>query len=335
MENTVYSRLLTYNIALAVLFSVLAFMLLDTELSSLVRSFTFVCAIAAWAVPAYGWYLQNEGDEEPSIALSETQAEAPAEAEPLEDVNHQAESTHDVTNTNVVPLQPHTESLLPLLKDAIDKAQRSKQQSTTSLETLQALTEASRKMDDAVNAIASKTAASRQIVEQSVVKSDTADSTSQSLQTAASRIGKVLQLIQEIAEQINLLALNATIEAARAGDAGKGFAVVASEVKNLASQTAKATEEIGAQVQEIQTVSEDVVHTLSAIKEDIMHVAEHANDISGAVEQQKDTTKHITEGLTKAQNESGTLSETIDAFVTSAHEASSSLESETRQAEVA
>jgi methyl-accepting chemotaxis protein len=97
-----------------------------------------------------------------------------------------------------------------------------------------------------------------------VAEVDRTNATVESLSSAAHRIGDVVKLIQDIASQTNLLALNATIEAARAGEAGKGFAVVANEVKSLANQTAKATEEIGAQIAEIQTVS---VGAVDAIRE--------------------------------------------------------------------
>src|SRR4029077_8289511 len=93
----------------------------------------------------------------------------------------------------------------------------------------------------------------------------TTDARITQMSVVAERIGHVLKLITDIAEQTNLLALNATIEAARAGDAGRGFAVVASEVKHLASQTAKATEEIAGQIADIQAVTKDSVSAIQEI----------------------------------------------------------------------
>jgi len=113
------------------------------------------------------------------------------------------------------------------------------------------------------------------------------------LAQTAQRIGDVLTLIQDIAEQTNLLALNATIEAARAGDAGKGFAVVASEVKNLAGQTAKATDEIQAQIQEIQTASRDAVDAIGSIGDAVTSLDEMSASVAAAVEQQSSTTNEI------------------------------------------
>ena len=104
------------------------------------------------------------------------------------------------------------------------------------------------------------------------------------------RIGEVVGLITGIAGQTNLLALNATIEAARAGDAGKGFAVVASEVKNLASQTAKATEEIKPQIVQIQQATESAVAAIEAIAGRIDEVSAIATTIAAAVEQQSGAT---------------------------------------------
>jgi methyl-accepting chemotaxis protein len=117
--------------------------------------------------------------------------------------------------------------------------------------------------------------------------------TVEGLAQAAEKIGGIVQLINEIASQTNLLALNATIEAARAGDAGKGFAVVASEVKNLATQTAKATEEISSQIGSMQTVTQDAVGAMQKIRSTIDRVNEIASAIASAVEEQSAATKEI------------------------------------------
>jgi methyl-accepting chemotaxis protein len=113
------------------------------------------------------------------------------------------------------------------------------------------------------------------------------------LAEAAGRIGEVVRLISDIAGQTNLLALNATIEAARAGDAGKGFAVVASEVKSLAAQTARATEEIGSQVGQIQSATGHAVGAIQGIAATIDKVNEVVSSISAAVEEQGSATAEI------------------------------------------
>ena len=117
----------------------------------------------------------------------------------------------------------------------------------------------------------------------------------QGLAKAADKIGEVVTLIQDIAEQTNLLALNATIEAARAGDAGKGFAVVAGEVKNLASQTSKATEDITAQIQGIQDATKDAVKSMEVIHNTIRDIDHIAGSVASAVEQQNAATSQISE----------------------------------------
>src|SRR3546814_15338718 len=108
---------------------------------------------------------------------------------------------------------------------------------------------------------------------QATEEAERGDSRIQALAATAQQIGDVITLIQDIAEQTNLLALNATIEAARAGEAGKGFAVVASEVKSLASQTARAAEEIRSQIEEIQSASREAVETIKAIPGGVQSVA--------------------------------------------------------------
>ena len=136
--------------------------------------------------------------------------------------------------------------------------------------------------------------------QEAVDKATHSHQTVQELVSSAQRIGEIVSLISDIAEQTNLLALNATIEAARAGDAGKGFAVVASEVKNLANQTAKATEEISAQITNIQAVTEDAAKSITSISESINTVSENTTSVSNAVNQQNNATREIAENVEQA-----------------------------------
>ncbi len=121
-----------------------------------------------------------------------------------------------------------------------------------------------------------------------------------SLAEAAEKIGEVVALINDIASQTNLLALNATIEAARAGEAGKGFAVVASEVKSLATQTAKATDDIRAQIASIQGETQSAVQAIRSISSTIMAVNEISSSIASAVEEQTAATQEITRNVQQA-----------------------------------
>ena len=128
---------------------------------------------------------------------------------------------------------------------------------------------------------------------------------------AAEHIGEVVRLISDIANQTNLLALNATIEAARAGEAGKGFAVVASEVKSLAGQTAKATDEIGQQIAEIQSATNGAAGAISQIAATVEEVNGIAAQIAGAVEQQAQATGEITRNVQEAAHGTQTVNDTV------------------------
>ncbi len=141
---------------------------------------------------------------------------------------------------------------------------------------------------------------SSRITEQAEREAATTTTTVAGLSDAAQKIGEVVVLINSIASQTNLLALNATIEAARAGEAGKGFAVVASEVKNLANQTAKATEEIQAQVQQMQAVTGDSVQAIERIATTIAQMGDVTRSIAAAVEQQNDATLGIARNVAEA-----------------------------------
>src|SRR5207244_308921 len=143
------------------------------------------------------------------------------------------------------------------------------------------------------------------------------------LTSAGEKIGDVLRLIGAIASQTNLLALNATIEAARAGEAGRGFAVVASEVKQLASQTAKATEEIGTQIASMQHATADSVAAIKAISTTINRVSEIATVIAAAVEEQGVATQEIARNVQNAAKGTIQVADNIGDVSTGAKETGS------------
>ena len=165
---------------------------------------------------------------------------------------------------------------------------------------VQSVTAAVEEMSASVKEIASQVGKSSSLITETVNKTQQADKTTQTLSEAVTQISGILDLIQNIAGQINLLALNATIESARAGDAGKGFAVVASEVKSLAGQTSKATEQIATQINSVQQASREVVAVLKIIKDSISEVSQYASGIASAVEEQSAATNDISRNMQQA-----------------------------------
>jgi methyl-accepting chemotaxis protein len=164
----------------------------------------------------------------------------------------------------------------------------------------QTVAAATEELAASVNEISRQVAEAARIARDAVAESGRADGTMGTLAERAGRIGAVVQMISTIAGQTNLLALNATIEAARAGEAGKGFAVVAAEVKQLAQQTARATDEIGQQIGEIQSATEAAVAAIRGVAETIRRVDGAAAAISAAVEQQGAATREIARSVEAA-----------------------------------
>jgi methyl-accepting chemotaxis protein len=170
-------------------------------------------------------------------------------------------------------------------------------QASTNVQSVASSTE---EMSSSVAEIARQVGESSNIAKEAVGQAQKTDQRINKLAQAATRIGDVTQLITSIAEQTNLLALNATIEAARAGEAGKGFAVVAQEVKQLASQTAKATSEISTQIGEMQAATQDSVAAIKEIGGTIGRISDIATTIASAVEQQGAATHEITRNVQQA-----------------------------------
>jgi methyl-accepting chemotaxis protein len=165
---------------------------------------------------------------------------------------------------------------------------------------VESVTSAADQLSSSIAAISQQVSDATTIAQAAVTEAQETNETMRGLADATSRIGEVVSLITDIANQTNLLALNATIEAARAGDAGKGFAVVANEVKNLASQTARATEDIGKQIQEVQTVSDRAVSAIGSISATISRIDEIAAGIAEAIREQGGATAEITRSVDQA-----------------------------------
>ena len=159
---------------------------------------------------------------------------------------------------------------------------------------------ATEQMNGAIREISEQVQQSATIAREAVAQATTTNDTVVALEKSAGQIGEVVQLISEIAEQTNLLALNATIEAARAGEAGKGFAVVASEVKELATQTAKATDNISQQIETIQSGTSSAVNAIDTISGTIGKIDEIASAIAAAIEEQATTTGEISHNVQQA-----------------------------------
>jgi methyl-accepting chemotaxis protein len=190
-------------------------------------------------------------------------------------------------------LEASSESLSRTAHEAANRSDQVARAAEVSAQNVQTVASASEEMAASANEIANQVNQAKDVSHAAELKARDADATVRELRSAALRIGEVVDLITEIASQTNLLALNATIEAARAGEAGRGFAVVASEVKRLAEQTAKATEDIAAQIAGIQGATDGAVHALGGISSTIGEINQISTAIAASVEEQTAAIREI------------------------------------------
>jgi methyl-accepting chemotaxis protein len=213
--------------------------------------------------------------------------------------------------TAAAGMQTTAQSMTATASDASARAATVGAASERSSNNVATVAAAAEQLSGSVAEIARRVMQSSEIASKAVTEAGRTNATVQLLSSGAEKIGDVVQLIHSIAAQTNLLALNATIEAARAGESGRGFAVVASEVKALASQTAKATEEISAQVAAMQASTSDAVLSISGISGTIGQMSEITLSISSAVEQQGAATREIARNIQSVAAGSSEVSDNI------------------------
>ncbi len=230
----------------------------------------------------------------------------------ISNFNESMSQVVDSVSTASSELQTASQSMLGTAEQTDNQASEAAIASESASGNVQSVASAAEELSASIQEIGQQASQSSEIATRAASQADETNSKVAGLVESAQEVGQVVSLIQDIAEQTNLLALNATIEAARAGDAGKGFAVVASEVKGLASQTAKATEQIAKQIAGIQTATTDSAEAIEAIGTTIREIHEIATSVASAVEEQGVVTQGIAQNVQETSDGTHRVASSID-----------------------
>ena len=263
------------------------------------------------------------------LAAREEEARAArrARAERIQALNEQFDSSVGeilgAVTSAATELRATAESMTGIAGQTQERANAvavASEQTSTNVQTVATATE---QLSASVREIARQVESSNEMTQSAARHAVDTQTVVRGLAEAADHIGRVVEMITDIAAQTNLLALNATIEAARAGEAGKGFAVVANEVKNLASETSKATEEIETRVQGIQSETRNAIKAIEAIVNAIGEVNNVAGTIASAVEQQNGATREVAQNVQQAAQGTQEVTQNISGVSTAANDAGS------------
>lgn len=263
-------------------------------------------------------------------ALEEEQRQAAERAETekraamnrlADDFEHSVGGIVNGVASAATELNGTAQSMTTISTEVKSQAESVSESSVVASGNVQTVAAASEELASSIQEISRQVAQSTQISDKAVSAVDGTARRMESLRASADKIGEVVNLINDIAEQTNLLALNATIEAARAGEAGKGFAVVASEVKNLANQTAKATDEIGGQVEGVASATREAVDAMTEIAAVIQEMSHISSAIAAAIEEQDAATGEIARNVQEASRNTDEVTSVIGNVTAASSEA--------------
>ncbi len=265
------------------------------------------------------------------LRAEQEQQKAKAEAEKRQAMHTMADgfeqsvkSVVTEVSASATQMQGNAERLSTLAGETKSNSAIVSSSATTAAQTATQVAAAAEELTAAIGEISAQVQKSSSVANQASSQAESINQSMHVLVEKSNRVGEVIQFITNIASQINLLALNATIESARAGEAGRGFAVVASEVKNLANQTAKATEEIVQQVQSMQEATHGAVQSVGEIISIINEISQSTAGVAAAVEEQSAATNEISRNIAHTAQGTSEISRSIGAVEKGADETGSS-----------